>query len=87
MVGVVNTSGLEAVFDDSGVSDVASNSTNSTGGDLSLPDCHMTAKEGSQDSGSDIASCAISERWANVSCISSKWEGRSCEVKMKTSNG
>ncbi len=59
----------EPVFDDSGVSDVASNSTNSTGGDVVPPDCHMVAKEGSQDSGSEVVLCATGERWANVSDV------------------
>ena len=78
MVGVVSTC-PEIVFDDSGVSDVASNSTNSTGEDMALPDCHMAAKEGSQDSGSDIIACATTERWAKVSAGSypgKRWRER-----------
>jgi len=80
VVGVVNAC-PEVVFDDSGVSDVASNSTNSTGEDMALPDCHMAAKEGSQDSGSDIAACATTERWAKVSA--GRYPGKKSEKKVK----
>ena len=55
--------------DDSGVSDVASSGSNSNGEDNTLFDSHMTVKDGSHDSGSDVVGTS-SERWAHVSSFS-----------------